>query len=399
MSVHEVELVTYQSELANQASGMTDAQIDLIKRTICKGVSDDELRLFMHVAQRAGLDPLAKQIYAIRRGGDMTIQVGIDGLRSIAQRTGEYRGQTPPQWCGADGIWRDVWLEASPPAAAKVGVWRDGFHEPLIAIATWRGYVQTTGGGKPNNFWSQNGPNQLAKCAEALALRKAFPAELSGLYTSDEMGQASNEVAHAELAAIEAAEPKADPAEVAALINLFDHLDFEVRKVAKATFVAEMGPPAQLAPEAMGEAIEVALGIIESYEKKEDMPENMPVHPGDEPGAPEELKGLENHLSQLKEHDLATYQKLMDWYIFSGFPTRRSDLTVEQLGELEERLTEVSYDSWRKFFFASLTKAGVDKESRHNAIERLTEGRTNSTKELTLSERDELLAAMTKGDD
>jgi phage recombination protein Bet len=161
----------------------TPEQTQLISTTIAPGCSNDELRLFAYACQRTGLDPFSKQIYAIKRGGKMTIQAGIDGLRSIAERTGQLDG-SETFWCGEDGVWADVWLSSKPPAAAKTIIHRKGSTHPFVGVARFADYNAGQG------LWSKMPAAMIAKCSEALALRKAFPADLSGVYSTDEMDQA-----------------------------------------------------------------------------------------------------------------------------------------------------------------------------------------------------------------
>jgi phage recombination protein Bet len=168
-----------------------------LRDSVAKGASDAEFGFFVSVCDRLGLCPFNRQIFLIERWDSQlgrnvkTPQVSIDGFRLVAQRSREYQGQTQTMWADSDGRWSDLWTSADPPFAAKVGVWRDGFKEPLIATALWSEYAARKKDGSVMPMWKKMPALMLAKCAEALALRKAFPAELSGLYTTDEMAQAS----------------------------------------------------------------------------------------------------------------------------------------------------------------------------------------------------------------
>lgn len=186
--------------------GFTREQLDLLKRTVAEGTSDDEFALFLEVAKSSGLNPFQRQIYAImrdtynpktkRKEPKMTIQTGIDGYRLTAARTGQHAGTTDAEY-GPKG-------RAGFPEWARVTVKKlmpNGAIAEFPATARWDEYAQMkdeyqngekTGRQVPSGQWGKMPYLMLAKCAEALALRKAFPAELSGVYTAEEMAQADN---------------------------------------------------------------------------------------------------------------------------------------------------------------------------------------------------------------
>jgi phage recombination protein Bet len=178
------QLVPYQQYF-------TSDQINLIKGTICKGATNDELKWFLYQAARAQLDPFSRQIYWVKRKDGTTFTlVSIDGLRLVAQRSGEYAGQMGPEWCNKDGSWHNVWLEDGPPFAARVGAMRKGASQPIWGVARFQSYAPRNKDGQIFGNWRSMPDVMIAKCAEALALRKAFPQDLSGLYSGDEMEQA-----------------------------------------------------------------------------------------------------------------------------------------------------------------------------------------------------------------
>jgi RecT family len=170
----------------NQAT-WTPQQLAVVKQIGMEDATQEDLQVFLHVCQRTRLDPFARQIYGItrmqwnprtkRKEPKLTIQTGIDGFRLVAQRpdiaTGKpsgYQGRVGPEWCGEDGVWRGVWIDVKPPSAARVGVWKEGFREPLFAVAHYAEYVQTRAGDNgpvPNDMWSRMPANQLAKCFSA----------------------------------------------------------------------------------------------------------------------------------------------------------------------------------------------------------------------------------------
>lgn len=171
------------------APSTVQEQIDLVRRTIAKGATDDELQMFLYQAKRTGLDPLSGQIHFVKRWDSAQerevgrIQIGIDGFRLIASRTNRYRPD--------DEAPRFTFNEKTGTlVSAKVRVYIKQATDwyPVETEAFYEEYVQRRKDGTATAMWRRMPRMMLAKCAEALALRKAFPAELSGVYAAEEFG-------------------------------------------------------------------------------------------------------------------------------------------------------------------------------------------------------------------
>lgn len=183
--------------IANAPAGsglvLDTERMELLRKSIANGAPQMEFELFVADCNRRGLDPFAKQTYLIKRGNKWQQQTSIDGYRLIADRSGAYAGSDEPVF--------DV-EDAEHPNRASVTVWKlvDGQRCPFTATARWSEYAVMTPvwdnsqrvGEKLSDMWSRMPYTMLAKCAESAALRKAFPQELSGLYTHEEMQQADS---------------------------------------------------------------------------------------------------------------------------------------------------------------------------------------------------------------
>lgn len=157
-----------------------EKQIELIKNSICKGASNEELQFFIYACERTRLDPFSRQIYSVPRGGQRTIQTSVDGFRLIADRTGKYSpGKEPTFEYDKNGNL----LSATAYVMKQT---KDGTWHQVSANASFSEY----NAGSP--IWKKMPRAMLSKCAECLALRKSFPAEMSGIYGEEEMEQADN---------------------------------------------------------------------------------------------------------------------------------------------------------------------------------------------------------------
>lgn len=192
----------------------TREQVELIKRTVAQGTNDDELGLFLETAKRRGLDPFSGQIHAIMRWDGragrevMKIQTGIDGYRSLADRTGLIEYVEGPDWTADGDTWVDVWLSDEPPAAARFTVKRKDRSRAETRVATWREYAQRSNKGELTRAWRELSATMLGKVAEAQALRTAFPETLGGIYTVEEMDQAHAPEAETSTPAVEVDHPE-----------------------------------------------------------------------------------------------------------------------------------------------------------------------------------------------
>ncbi len=181
------------------ATGLDASEIQLLKDTVAKGATDAELGFFLRFCASKKLDPFAKQVHLVKRWDTdlgrevMSIQMGIDGYRVLSQRTDELQYQRGPEWCGVDGIWTDVWLdEKNPPKAARFTVKVKRQEIAITAVALFREYAQKKKDGTLNRMWATMSVGQIAKCAEALCLRRAFPEDLGEVRTHEEMARADN---------------------------------------------------------------------------------------------------------------------------------------------------------------------------------------------------------------
>lgn len=196
------------------AAAYTAQQMALVRRTVAKDCNADEFDQFIHIAQHLQLDPLRRQIYAFVFNKDkpdkrqLTIVTGIDGFRSIADRTGNYRPDEEEPEITQDDTLKDPATNPRGLVKAKVAVYKfaHGDWHRVIGVARWEEfaplkeiweYDEQQGKRAPTGRFELDKDNwrkmphvMLAKCAEAQALRKGWPDDLSAVYEQAEVDRA-----------------------------------------------------------------------------------------------------------------------------------------------------------------------------------------------------------------
>ena len=189
------------AELQAPAAGITPAQRDLVRRTVAAEASDDELAMFLHVANKSGLDPLQKQIWFVKRGGRVTIQAGVDGLQARANREPSYRGQQVGVVCEKDvfkfdGKTGTVESHSYNPFEDRgrvLGAYCVVHVEGKMPFSAMARFSEFFDGNSP--LWKNKPHVMIEKVARSTALRRAFPEQFGGIYDPAEMGaQAATEL-------------------------------------------------------------------------------------------------------------------------------------------------------------------------------------------------------------
>jgi len=191
------------SQTAVPTPFLSEDEIALLKRTLLVKFPEDQQLTFVRICQRTKLDPFVKQIYPttrytkIGKGQDaervatLVTVTGIMGLCALAERTGNYDGCIMA-WSGKDGVWRPEWLSDEFPEAARCTVFHKQRTHPEIGIARWGGfagqiYNYQSKQWELSDFWIRMPEYMLGKCAKALALRGAFPDQMSNVYIREEL--------------------------------------------------------------------------------------------------------------------------------------------------------------------------------------------------------------------
>lgn len=293
-----------------------DVQLSALRQLGLEKAPEGDLRVFFHQVKKTGLDPFAKQIYMIGRNSKngerwetkWTIQTSIDGARLTAARSHDYGGNSKAEF---------TYNPNGGLVAAFVTVWRISSPHPFEGEAYWDEYVQLDKNGNPTPMWRKMGRTMLAKCAEMKALRKAFPADLSGVYLTEEMLQADDAAAPA--AAVRPTQPA-----------------LESPRSTPPPNVDENGEVVAVPPAATTRRPPPARRVVEAQSQQVAEPGNGTAAPADErDGVRAEIVEYARTLKLTKPQMAAVVTDI------AFGPTEFDELTLDQLGYVYHALTEI----------------------------------------------------------
>lgn len=172
--------------------------VGVLGRSLYPGASPESIQMVLGYCKAAGLDPLQKPVHIVpmwdSKAGSMrdVIMPGIGSYRTAAARSGQYAGVSEPEF-GPDVTETLDGVTVTYPDWCRVTVKRllsNGAVAEFSAVERWKENYAPKGGKDksiaPNAMWLKRPYAQLSKCAEAQALRKAFP-EVGAAPTADEM--------------------------------------------------------------------------------------------------------------------------------------------------------------------------------------------------------------------
>lgn len=192
---------TAVATISNSASRYDQADIvNTIRQTVAKGANDAQLRMFLEVCKRTGLDPFLKEIWYVPEKG--IIMAGRDGYLRVANENPNFDGMETR-------VERD---EKNVPIKAVCTVWRKDRTHAIICEAYYSEYK------KSSPVWSQYPSAMISKVAEVLALKRSFA--INGVVTEEEIGDGSGSasaaqvIAEQKIEAMKAGVPAAELVEV-----------------------------------------------------------------------------------------------------------------------------------------------------------------------------------------
>ncbi len=159
---------------AHIAKKYSEDEMLLLRNVIAKGCTEPEFKLLMYMASTYGLDPLLKQIWAVKRNDNSPalIFAGRDGMLAIAHRSGQFDGMQ-------SGVVYEGEGKDRKPLSAWCEVWRKDMSHSFKTDVPFSEY--NTG----YSVWKTNPSAMILKVAESVCLRKAF--SVSGLYCPEEI--------------------------------------------------------------------------------------------------------------------------------------------------------------------------------------------------------------------